>query len=53
MLSLCFEVDPTWPKLLPAGRSFGRAGGLSITAKDDIVICHRQGITEEEAQISV
>ena len=47
---LRYEVDPTWPKTLPAGWTLGRTGGLSITAKDEIVICHRQDLTEEELE---
>jgi DNA-binding beta-propeller fold protein YncE len=53
VLPLRYEVDPTWPKPLPKGWTFGRVGGLSITDRDEIVICHRQDITDEEAEISV
>jgi hypothetical protein len=47
-----YEVDPSWPKTLPEGWTLGRTGGLSITANDEIVICHRQDLTEEELEIS-
>ena len=52
VLPLRYEVDPTWPKTLPEGWTLGRVGGLSITARDEIVICHRQDLTEEELETS-
>lgn len=50
---LRYEVDPTWPKPLPEGWTFGQCGGVAVTKDDKIVICQRQDLTEEEAEISV
>ena len=44
---LRYEADPTWPKPLPEGWTLGRTGVFSITAKDEIVICHRQDLRPE------
>jgi hypothetical protein len=49
---LRYEVDPSWPKPLPDNWTFGQCPGVSITAADEIVICQRQDLTDEEAEIS-
>jgi len=45
-----FEVDPWWPKPLPEGWIIGQCPGVAIDAYDNIVVCNRQDITDEEAE---
>lgn len=46
-----FEVDPTWPQALPDDWILGQCPGVAIDADDNIVVCNRQDLTEEEAEI--
>lgn len=45
-----YEIDPSWPKPLPEGWILGQCPGVSIDRFDNIVVCNRQDITEEEAE---
>jgi hypothetical protein len=45
-----YEADPSWPGTLPEGWVLGQCPGVSIDAFDNIVVCNRQDITEEEAE---
>jgi DNA-binding beta-propeller fold protein YncE len=45
-----YEVDPTWPKALPADWVFGRLGGVCVDSHDHVAIVDRRDITEEEAE---
>jgi hypothetical protein len=47
-----FEVDPSWPKPLPAGWITGRLGGVCADSHDHIVIVNRRDITPAEAETS-
>jgi hypothetical protein len=47
-----FEVDPSWPKLLPEGWITGQLGGVCADSHDHIVVVNRRDITEEEAETS-
>jgi sugar lactone lactonase YvrE len=45
-----FEVDPSWPKLLPHGWITGQVAGVAVDSRDHVWIVHRPGsITTEEA----
>ncbi len=48
-----FEVDPYWPKPLPAGWINATLGSPCIDSHDHIAILDRQNITAEEAETSV
>src|ERR1700733_15105885 len=41
-----FEVDPMWPKPLPNHWVQGMTIGVSVDAKDNVWIIHRQGSLE-------
>lgn len=45
-----YEVDPTWPKPLPERWILGQTPGVVVDADDNVIICQRQDITEEEAE---
>ena len=45
-----FEVDPSWPKLLPEGWITGQLGGVCADSHDHIVVVNRRDITDEEAE---
>lgn len=45
-----FEADPSWPGPLPEGWILGQCPGVAVDAFDNIVVCNRQDITEEEAE---
>jgi DNA-binding beta-propeller fold protein YncE len=45
-----FEVDPSWPKPLPAGWITGQLGGVCTDSHDHIVVVNRRDITKEEAE---
>ena len=47
-----FEIDPLWPKPLPAGWITGQLGGVCSDSHDHIVVVNRRDITEEEAETS-
>ena len=47
-----FEVDPTWPKPLPAGWITGQLGGVCTDAHDHVVVVNRRDITDEEKETS-
>ena len=47
-----FEVDPTWPKLLPEDWVFGRLGGVCVDSHDHVAVVDRRDITDEEAETS-
>lgn len=49
-LPLQYEIDPSWPKMLPEGWILGQCPGVAVDAVDNIVVCNRQDITEEEAE---
>ena len=46
------EIDPSWPKPLPAGWITGQLGGVCSDSHDHIVVVNRRDITEEEAETS-
>jgi NHL repeat len=50
LLPVHYEADPSWPRPLPDGWILGQCPGVSIDAFDNIVVCNRQDITEEEAE---
>ncbi len=52
VLPLRYEVDPTWPKPLPGKWTFGQCGGVAVSARDEIVVCQRQDLTDEEKELS-
>ncbi len=45
-----YEVDGSWPLPLPEDWVLGQCPGVAIDDKDNIVVCNRQDITDEEAQ---
>jgi DNA-binding beta-propeller fold protein YncE len=45
-----FEIDPWWPKPLPERWILGQCPGVAVDASDNIVVCNRQDITDEEAE---
>jgi hypothetical protein len=45
-----FEVDPTWPKPLPAGWLNGQLPGVCVDAHDHIVTLDRRNITADQLQ---
>jgi DNA-binding beta-propeller fold protein YncE len=47
-----FEVDPSWPKPLPAGWITGQLGGVCVDSHDHVVVVNRRNITDEEAETS-
>ena len=47
-----FEVDPTWPKPLPAGWITGQLGGVCTDSHDHVVVVNRRDITDEEKETS-
>ncbi len=47
-----FEVDPSWPKPLPAGWITGRLGSVCIDSHDHVIVTNRRDITEEEQETS-
>ena len=47
-----FEIDPSWPKPLPAGWITGQLGGVCADSHDHIVVVNRRDITDEEAETS-
>lgn len=47
-----FEVDPSWPKPLPAGWINAQIGGVCVDSHDHVVIVDRRNITEEEQETS-
>ena len=46
------EVDPWWPKPLPAGWITGRLGGVCVDSHDHVIVTNRRDITDEEAETS-
>ena len=48
-----YEVDPSWPKLLPEGWITGQLGGVCVDSHDHVVVVNRRNITEEEAETSL
>jgi DNA-binding beta-propeller fold protein YncE len=47
-----FEVDPSWPKPLPAGWINGQLGGVCVDSHDHVVVVDRRNITKEEKETS-
>jgi sugar lactone lactonase YvrE len=45
-----YEVDASWPRPLPDRWILGQCPGVAVDADDNIVVCNRQDITEEEAE---
>jgi DNA-binding beta-propeller fold protein YncE len=48
-----FEVDPTWPKLLPEKWITGQLSGVCADSHDHVVVVNRRNITDEEAETSI
>jgi hypothetical protein len=48
-----FEVDPTWPKLLPEKWITGQLSGVCVDSHDHVVVVNRRNITDEEAETSI
>src|ERR1700744_4391925 len=48
-----FEVDPMWPKPLPNHWVIGMTIGVSVDAKDNVWIIHRQGSLEPKEVYSI
>ncbi|MGA2892325.1 MAG: hypothetical protein ABSE22_05605 [Xanthobacteraceae bacterium] len=47
-----FEVDPTWPKPLPANWVTGQVSGVCVDAQDHVFIVNRNDITAKEAEVA-
>jgi len=47
-----FEVDPTWPKLLPDNWITGQLSDVCVDSHDHVVVVNRRNITKEEAETS-
>jgi len=45
-----FENYPWWPKPLPERWILGQCPGVAVDASDNVIVCNRQDITEEEAE---
>jgi DNA-binding beta-propeller fold protein YncE len=50
--TLKYEVDPTWPKPLPANWVTGQVSGVCVDAHDHVFIVNRNDMTAKEAQVS-
>lgn len=48
-----FELDPSWPKPLPAGWITGQLSGVCVDHHDNIIVTNRGDITEEEQETCV
>jgi DNA-binding beta-propeller fold protein YncE len=46
-----FEVDPAWPKPLPAGWVTGEVGGTDVDANDHVFIVNRRNLTDKELRV--
>jgi hypothetical protein len=49
-LSTRYEIDPSWPKPLPDRWILGQCPGVAVDSSDNILVCNRQDITDEEAE---
>ncbi len=47
-----FEVDPWWPKPLPAGWITGQLSTVCVDANDHVIVTNRRDITDEEKETS-
>jgi len=50
--ALKYEVDPSWPKPLPANWVTGQVSGVCVDSHDHVFIVNRDDMTDKEAEAS-